>query len=134
MFEAVYMATKVPFREILKPKPSGRAEDDAVFEVSSSTVTVGCAYGEGLVRLEAGGPSSSLMAEVRAVEWADASDEKVSPADEAERCVFTWSSADVASELSDAVEMLVRASPSASLAATWLLTGFFPLTSVLIAR
>jgi hypothetical protein len=69
--DAVYTARKLPLRERLKPKPSGRADAEAVSDVSSRTVTVGWACGEGLVGLVALGLSSSVMAEVRAVEPAD---------------------------------------------------------------
>jgi hypothetical protein len=92
-------------RETLKLKLSGRADDDAVFDTSSRTVTAGGACGEGLRGLDALGLSSSDIVEVRAVEFADSAEDETSvlPADEAERCVLFCSSADVASEFSEAV-------------------------------
>lgn len=107
-----------------------------MFDASSSTVTSGWACGEGLMGLEALGRSSSVIVEVRAVEIAESCEDESSvlPADEAERCVLVWSSADVESEFSDAVrEKLARASPSAPSLGPWLLTASFPRRSVLIA-
>jgi hypothetical protein len=88
MLEDEYTATKLPLRETLKSKVSGRAEDDAVLETSSRTVRAGWACGEGLVGTAALGLSSSVMADVRAVELAeipDADEMSVFPADEADR-------------------------------------------------
>jgi hypothetical protein len=89
----------------LKLKLSGRAEDDAVLDTSSRTVTAGWACSEGLVGLDALGLSSSDIVEVRAVELAESAEDEISvlPAEEAERCVLVCSSADVASEFNDAV-------------------------------
>jgi hypothetical protein len=86
IFEAVYTAMKFPWRETLKPKVSGSAEDDAVLDVSSRTVRSGCACVDEVAEgCEGTARSSSLIVEVRAVDWAEAKEESVSPADDADR-------------------------------------------------
>jgi hypothetical protein len=70
MFDAEYTATYFPFRETLKSKLSGSAEELAEFDTSSSSVRLGCACDVVVVGLlEAlGRRSSSVMFDVMAVE------------------------------------------------------------------